>query len=62
MLGNFDLEVSLLAADAVYVSKCDEVDVGVPADLDQLRRNNSHGTLVGGKRLIQLGHDPTDSW
>jgi hypothetical protein len=32
----------------------------MPADLDQFRGDNSHGTVVGGKRLIQLGHDPTD--
>jgi hypothetical protein len=57
MLGNFDLEVSLLTADAVYVSKGDKVDVGVPADLDQLGRDNSHGALIGGEGLVQLGHD-----
>ena len=61
MLDNFDLEVSLLAADAVYVGEGDEVDVGVPADLDQLGGDDSHSTLIGGEGLIQLGHDSADS-
>jgi hypothetical protein len=26
----------------------------VPADLDQLGRDDSHGTVVGGKGLVQL--------
>jgi hypothetical protein len=30
----------------------------MPADLDQFRRNDSHGTIIGGKRLIQLSHAP----
>jgi len=29
-----------------------EFYVQVPADLDQLRRNNSHGTVIGGKGLV----------
>jgi hypothetical protein len=62
MLDDLNLEVSLLTADAVYIGEGDKIDVDVPADLDQLGRDNSHGTLVGGKRLVQLRHDPTDSW
>jgi hypothetical protein len=33
----------------------------MPADLDQFGRNNSHGTVVGGKGLVQFTHDTTDS-
>jgi hypothetical protein len=40
----------------------DQFDVQMPADLDQFRRDNSHGTIVGGKRLVQLGHDTPDGW
>jgi hypothetical protein len=32
----------------------------VPADLDQFGRDDSHGTIVGGEGLVQLGHDPAD--
>jgi hypothetical protein len=28
----------------------------MPADLDQFGRDNSHGTVIGGKGLVQLGH------
>jgi hypothetical protein len=38
-----------------------KLDVGVPADLDQFGRNNSHGTVIGGEGLVQLRHDATDS-
>jgi len=34
--------------------------VHVPADLDQFGRDNSHGTIVGGKGLVQLRHCPSD--
>jgi len=37
-----------------------KLDVDVPADLDQLGRNNSHGTVIGGKGLVQLRHDTAD--
>jgi len=61
VLGDFNLEVSLLTADAVYFGESDEADVGMPADLDQLGGDDSHGTFVGRKGLIELGHDPADS-
>jgi len=31
----------------------------MPADLDQFRGDDSHGTIVGGKGLVQLRHDTT---
>jgi len=58
---DFDLKVSLLAANAVYFGEGDEVDVDVPADLDQLGRDDSHSALIGGKGLVELGHDATDT-
>ena len=33
-----------------------DIDVKVPADLDQLGRDNSHGTIICWKGLIQLCH------
>jgi hypothetical protein len=39
----------------------DDVDVEMPADLDQFRRDNSHGTIIGRKGLIQLRHQPSDA-
>ena len=37
-----------------------KLDVVMPADLDQLGGQNSHGAIVGGKGLIQLRHGPAD--
>jgi hypothetical protein len=38
------------------------LNVNMPADLDQLGRDNSHGTVIGGEGLVQLRHDPADCW
>ena len=35
-----------------------EFDVDMPADLDQFGRDNSHGTVIGGKSLVQLAMTP----
>jgi hypothetical protein len=40
--------------------KGQQLDVEMPADLDQFRGDNSHGAVIGGKRLVELGHDPSD--
>jgi hypothetical protein len=61
MFGDLDLEVALLAADTVYFGKRDEVDVGMPADLDQLGGDDSHGTFVGRKGLVKLCHNPANT-
>jgi hypothetical protein len=37
-----------------------ELDIDVPADLDQFGRDNSHGTFVRGEGLVELGHHPAD--
>jgi hypothetical protein len=33
----------------------------MPADLNQFRRHDTHGTIIGGKGLVQLGHDTADA-
>ena len=38
----------------------DQFNIQMPADLDQFGRDDSHGTIVGGKSLIQLGHGTPD--
>jgi hypothetical protein len=32
----------------------------MPADLDQLGRDNSHGAIIGGKGLVDLRHGAPD--
>jgi len=55
-----DGEVALLARNRLQRGAGVELDVDVPADLDQLGRDNSHGTFIGGERLVELGHHPAD--
>jgi hypothetical protein len=60
-LSKGDLEVSLAPGDLLDFSARDQVDVQMPADLDQFRRNNSHGTVIGRKGLVQFAHHAADS-
>jgi hypothetical protein len=53
---NGDLEISFGAFNLVYLGRGDQVDIKMPADLDQFRRDNSHGTIIGRKCLIQFAH------
>src|SRR5208283_2572575 len=34
----------------------EDLYIWMPADLDQFGRENSHGTVIGGKGLVKLGH------
>jgi hypothetical protein len=54
---NGDLEVSLGALNLSNLGTGDQVDIEMPADLDQFRGDNSHGTVIGRKCLVQLRHD-----
>ena len=51
-----DLEVSCLSFYTVNLSIGQNLYVGMPADLDQFGRKDSHGTIVGGIGLVQLSH------
>jgi hypothetical protein len=53
------LEISGRALHGLQISVSDKFYVQVPADLDQFGGDNSHGTIIGGKGLIQLGHGPS---
>jgi hypothetical protein len=57
---NGDLEVSLGTLNLFNLGTGDQVDIKMPADLDQFRRDNSHGTIIGGEGLVQFAHDPTN--
>jgi hypothetical protein len=59
---DFDFEIAWGSLDRFQISVGDQLDVHVPADLDQFGRDNSHGTVVGGEGLVQLGHDAPDRW
>jgi hypothetical protein len=53
-------EVPLFPGNAFYLGEGQKLNVEMPADLDQFGREDSHGTVVGGEGLVQLGHDATD--
>jgi len=52
-----DVKVSRGSFYFCNLRRGDKINVEMPADLDQFGRNNSHGTVIGGKRLVQFGHD-----
>jgi len=52
-----DLEPANLSLDADQIRVRDHLYVQMPADLDQFGRDDSHGTVIGGKGLVQLRHD-----
>jgi len=49
-------EVSCFSFYAVNFSIRQDLYIGMPADLDQFRREYSSGAVVGGKGLVKLGH------
>ena len=49
-----------LPADLSQFGEGVDLDVAVPADLDQLGGDNSHGAVVAGKGLVDLGHGAAD--
>jgi hypothetical protein len=61
LFADLDLKMALLAFDVFDFRTGNQFDIVMPADLDQYRGDNSHGTVVGGKGLVQLGHDPADA-
>ena len=57
---NLDFEISGFAIDGFEIRVGDKLDVQMPADLDQYRRDNSHRAVVGWEGLVKLRHHPAD--
>ncbi|VBB42355.1 hypothetical protein TRIP_B200495 [uncultured Desulfatiglans sp.] len=55
-----DGEGTLLTRNIHDFSAGDQIDIQMPADLDQLRRDNSHGAVIGGKCLVEFAHHTAD--
>ena len=47
-----DFEISLRPLNIVYLCTSDQINIQMPADLDQFRGDDSHGTVIGGKGLV----------
>jgi hypothetical protein len=61
-LGQGYYKVSQLPFYTVDFSVGEDLDIRMPADLDQLGRQNSHGAVIGGKGLVQLCHMAANAW
>ncbi len=49
-------ELACLAIQAEQVRVGEDLDVAMPVRLDQFGRQDAHGAVVGGKRLVELRH------
>jgi len=56
MLQDFSLKITGLSPQGNEFREGQELDVKVPADLDQFWRDNSHGTVICGECLVKPGH------
>src|SRR5208337_2342991 len=56
-----DREITRLPLDPFHFAQGEDFNVPVPADLDQPRGHGTHGAVVGGEGLVELGHDPADA-
>jgi hypothetical protein len=56
------LEVSYLTFYIGDFSVGEDLYIGMPADLDQLWCEYSHGTVIGWKGLVQLRHVAANAW
>ena len=55
-----DTEIAGPAVDTDQIGVGEDLDVGVTAGLHQLGGDHAHGAVIGGERLVQLGHIPAD--
>ncbi len=60
LLGDEGFEVPFRSFNFINFSACDQIDVEMPADLDQYGGDDSHGAVIGGERFVQLRHDTAD--
>jgi hypothetical protein len=57
-----DFKIARNAINRLQISISNQFNIQMPADLDQYRGDNSHGAVVGRKRLVELRHDPANGW
>ena len=55
-----DLEVSRFPFYTVNFSISQDLNIGMPADLDRFGREYSHGAFIGGIGFVKLGHLAAD--
>ena len=55
------LEISCFPFYTFNFGISQDLYIGMPADLDQFRREYSHGAVIGGKGLVKLSHMAANS-
>jgi hypothetical protein len=56
MLEDIHGKITFLPGYSGNFGEREQLNIYVPADLDQFGRDNSHRTVIGRKGLVQLGH------
>jgi hypothetical protein len=51
-LNHLHFKVPFFSGDAFHLGEGEELNVEMPADLDQFGREDSHGTVIGGEGLV----------
>jgi hypothetical protein len=59
VLEDLDFKIASLPINGFELREGQYFNVQMPADLDQFRRDNSHGTVVRREGFVQLSHSPT---
>jgi len=54
-------EISDLTGEVCYLAVSQKIYVGMPTDIQQLGRENSYCTVIGGKGLVKLSHFSADT-
>jgi len=60
MLQDGCLESPHLTVQSLELTQREQFNVRMAGTLDQFRRNDAHGAIVGGESLVQLRHDPAN--
>ena len=61
LFAHLDIERTYLAFYLFHLAVSEEINIGMPTGIQQLGRENSDGTVVGGKGFVQLGHLAADT-
>ncbi len=62
MIDKLGREATGLTFEIFHLGVGDHVNIEMPADLHQLGGDDTHGTVVCRKCLVQLCHDAANGW
>jgi len=56
-----NFEIASFTADSLDFAVGEKIYFGMPTDIQQLRRENSDSAIIGGERLVELGHSSANA-